>query len=62
MTEPRLRFDTVRTIGRGVSFAPSLRRGLGITFLLALIGSGVLSDFSSAEPNILFNTGDIFYY
>jgi len=40
MTEPRVRFDSVRTIGRGVSAAPSLRRGLGVTFLLALIGSG----------------------
>lgn len=40
MIEPQVRFDTARTIGRAVGFAPSLRRGLGITFLLALIGSG----------------------
>ena len=40
MTESSVRFESVRTIGRGVSFAPSLRHGLGITFVLALIGSG----------------------
>lgn len=40
MTEPRVRFDAARTIGRGVAVAPSLRRGLGLTFIFALIGSG----------------------
>ena len=40
MTESRVRFESVRTIGRGVGFAPSLRHGLGFTFVLALIGSG----------------------
>ncbi len=40
MIEPQVRFDAARTIGRAVGFAPSLRQGLGITFLLALIGSG----------------------
>lgn len=40
MNQPDIRFDTVRTISRGVDAAPSFRRGLGITFLLALIGAG----------------------
>lgn len=35
-----IRFETVRIIGRGVDAAPSFSRGLGITFFLALIGSG----------------------
>lgn len=40
MTQPDVRFETVRTISRGVDVAPSFRRGLGITFLLAVVGSG----------------------
>lgn len=40
MNRSDARFDTVRTISRGVNTAPSFRRGLGITFFLALIGSG----------------------
>lgn len=40
MSQPEVRFDTVRIIGRGVDAAPSFRRGLGLTFLLALVGSG----------------------
>lgn len=40
MNRPEARFETVRTISRGVDVAPSFRRGLGITFLLALVGSG----------------------
>ena len=40
MDQPEIRFDTVRTISRGADVAPSFRRGLGITFLLALVGSG----------------------
>jgi len=40
MSQPEVRFETVRTISRGVDVAPSFRRGLGITFLLALVGSG----------------------
>lgn len=40
MNRPEARFETVRTISRGVDVAPSFRRGLGITFLLALIGAG----------------------
>lgn len=40
MSQPDVRFETVRTISRGVDVAPSFRRGLGITFLLALVGSG----------------------
>ena len=40
MNRPEVRFETVRTISRGVDVAPSFRRGLGITFLLALVGSG----------------------
>lgn len=40
MSTPDVRFETVRTINRGVDVAPSFRRGLGITFLLALVGSG----------------------
>ncbi|MFA5773944.1 MAG: ABC transporter ATP-binding protein [Ilumatobacteraceae bacterium] len=40
MNRPAARFETVRTISRGVDVAPSFRRGLGITFMLALVGSG----------------------
>ncbi|MEO5973597.1 MAG: ABC transporter ATP-binding protein [Ilumatobacteraceae bacterium] len=40
MTQLDVRFETVRTINRGVDVAPSFRRGLGITFMLALVGSG----------------------
>lgn len=40
MDQPEIRLDTVRTISRGADVAPSFRRGLGVTFLLALVGSG----------------------
>lgn len=40
MNQTEVRFETVRTISRGVDVAPSFRRGLGVTFLLAIIGSG----------------------
>lgn len=39
MNEPIGRFDTARTLNRGFSIAPALSRGIGLTFLFALIGS-----------------------
>jgi putative ABC transport system ATP-binding protein len=34
------RFAAVRVIGRGASVAPALKSGLGVTFFLALLGTG----------------------
>ena len=34
------RFVSMRVIGRGVSVAPALKSGIGLTFLLALLGTG----------------------
>ncbi len=39
MTEPMGRFSAVDTIGRGLSEAPVLRQGLGVTWLLAAVGA-----------------------
>ena len=39
MNEPIGRFDTARTLNRGFNVAPALARGIGLTFLFALIGS-----------------------
>ncbi|MFM7763909.1 MAG: hypothetical protein ACKO73_13240, partial [Acidimicrobiaceae bacterium] len=39
MNEPIGRFDTARTLNRGFSVAPALAKGIGLTFLFALIGS-----------------------
>ncbi len=39
MNEPVGRFGSAKTISRGVGIAPDLRKGLGLTFLLAVIGS-----------------------
>ena len=40
MTEPQSRWTAVQMIGKGVEAAPALRRGIGATFLLAMVGSG----------------------
>ena len=40
MTEPLGRFSATDTIGRGLSEAPVLRQGLGLTWLLAAAGGG----------------------
>jgi ATP-binding cassette, subfamily B, bacterial len=40
MTEPLGRWGAVETIGRGVRAAPALRRGLGLTIALAVVGAG----------------------
>ena len=40
MTEPQSRWTAVQMIGKGVDAAPALRRGIGATFGLAMIGSG----------------------
>jgi ATP-binding cassette, subfamily B, bacterial len=39
VTEPMGRFSAVDTIGRGLSEAPVLRQGLGVTWLLAAVGA-----------------------
>ncbi|MEY2581703.1 MAG: ATP-binding cassette, subfamily bacterial [Ilumatobacteraceae bacterium] len=39
MTEPLSRWSAVQMIGRGVEAAPALRRGIGATFGLAMVGS-----------------------
>lgn len=39
MNEPIGRFDTARTLNRGFNVAPALAKGIGLTFLFALIGS-----------------------
>jgi putative ABC transport system ATP-binding protein len=39
MNEPNGRFDTAKTLNRGFSVAPALAKGIGVTFVLALIGS-----------------------
>ena len=39
MTEPISRWSAVQMIGKGVEAAPALRRGIGATFGLAMIGS-----------------------
>ncbi len=39
MSEPISRWSTMETIGRSVSAAPALRRGIGFTVALALVGS-----------------------
>ena len=39
MSEPSFGRGAVETIGRGVQAAPALRRGIGVTLLLALIGA-----------------------
>ena len=39
MHEPTGRFDTARTINRGFIVAPALAKGIGLTFVFALIGS-----------------------
>ena len=40
MTEPLSRWSAVQMIGKGVEAAPALRRGIGATFGLAMVGSG----------------------
>ena len=40
MTEPLGRFSATDTIGRGLSEAPVLRQGLGVTWLFAAFGAG----------------------
>ena len=40
MTEPISRWSAVQMIGKGVEAAPALRRGIGATFGLAMVGSG----------------------
>ncbi|MEP7112600.1 MAG: ABC transporter ATP-binding protein [Ilumatobacteraceae bacterium] len=40
MTEPISRWSAVQMIGKGVQAAPALRRGIGATFGLAMVGSG----------------------
>jgi ATP-binding cassette, subfamily B, bacterial len=40
MTEPISRWSAVQMIGKGVEAAPALRRGIGATFALAMVGSG----------------------
>ena len=40
MTEPQSRWTAVQMIGKGVDAAPALRRGIGATFGLAMVGSG----------------------
>ncbi len=39
MTEPLSRWSAVQMIGKGVEAAPALRRGIGATFALAMVGS-----------------------
>jgi ATP-binding cassette, subfamily B, bacterial len=39
MTEPISRWSAVQMIGKGVEAAPALRRGIGATFGLAMVGS-----------------------
>lgn len=39
-TDLEQRFPSARIIGRGVTVAPALKSGIGITFLLALFGTG----------------------
>lgn len=39
MNEPNGRFNTAKTLNRGFSVAPALAKGMGVTFVLALIGS-----------------------
>ncbi|MEP7202358.1 MAG: ABC transporter ATP-binding protein [Ilumatobacteraceae bacterium] len=39
MTEPMSRWSAVQMIGKGVDAAPALRRGIGATFGLAMIGA-----------------------
>ena len=39
MNEPIGRFATAKTITRGVNIAPALGKGIGVTFLFALVGS-----------------------
>ena len=39
MTEPISRWSAVQMIGKGVEAAPALRRGIGGTFALAMVGS-----------------------
>jgi ATP-binding cassette, subfamily B, bacterial len=39
MSEPISRFSTVQMIGKGVDAAPALRRGIGVTVLLAMVGA-----------------------
>ncbi len=39
MTEPISRWSAVQMIGKGVEAAPALRRGIGATFALAMVGS-----------------------
>ena len=39
MTEPISRWSAVQMIGKGVDAAPALRRGIGATFALAMVGS-----------------------
>ena len=34
------RFQAARVIGRGVNAAPALKSGIGLTFVLALLGTG----------------------
>jgi ATP-binding cassette, subfamily B, bacterial len=40
VTEPISRWSAVQMIGKGVEAAPALRRGIGATFALAMVGSG----------------------
>ncbi|MEP7045795.1 MAG: ABC transporter ATP-binding protein [Ilumatobacteraceae bacterium] len=39
MTEPQSRWSAIQMIGKGVDAAPALRRGIGATFGLAMVGS-----------------------
>jgi ATP-binding cassette subfamily B protein len=40
VTEPQSRWTAVQMIGKGVEAAPALRRGIGATFGLAMLGAG----------------------
>ncbi|MFM8775701.1 MAG: hypothetical protein ACKOEH_02235, partial [Actinomycetota bacterium] len=39
MNEPVGRFTTAKTINRGFGVAPALSKGIGVTFVLAVVGS-----------------------
>ncbi|NBO67619.1 MAG: ABC transporter ATP-binding protein [Actinobacteria bacterium] len=39
VNEPISRFDTAKTLNRGFAVAPALAKGIGLTFLFALVGS-----------------------
>jgi hypothetical protein len=39
-TDLEQRFPSARIIGRGVTVAPALKSGIGLTFVLAMFGTG----------------------